>query len=349
MIEEMNLLIRADADSHIGTGHVMRCLALAHAWQAVGGRTRFALTSIPARLMTLLEVQEMDIEQLTINPGSKMDAVQTVKLAERLSASWIAVDGYHFDTDYQQIVKEAGFSTLLIDDYGHARAYSADIVLNQNLHACEAMYMQRESYTRLLLGTRYALLRREFWTWHGWQRRIPLRAQHLLLTLGGSDPDNTTLTAIQALKLLKLPDLKVRVIVGPANSRLQELKEASENSTAQIEIITGVKDMPKLMAWADLVITAAGSTCWELAFMGVPMITVILANNQEPIAASLAEQGAALNAGWHNMLDDVNLADKVLLLLNEPEKRRQLSQHSRELVDSYGSRRVIDSLLAVTV
>ncbi len=48
---------------------------------------------------------------------------------------------------------------LAVDDYGHAGHYTADLVLNQNLHAREELYQDREAHTRLLLGNRFALLR----------------------------------------------------------------------------------------------------------------------------------------------------------------------------------------------
>ena len=53
------------------------------------------------------------------------------------------------------------------------------------------------------------------------------------------------------------------------------------------------------MLWAELAITAAGSTCWELACLGVPAVTIVTAENQRGIAASLSHAGITQDAGWH--------------------------------------------------
>ena len=109
------------------------------------------------------------------------------------------VDGYQFNADYQRALKAAGFRVLFLDDYGHATHYSADLVLNQNAYANEKMYAARESYTRLLLGTDYCLLRREFSSWRGWKREIAPIGTKILVTMGGSDPENFTTDVVEAL------------------------------------------------------------------------------------------------------------------------------------------------------
>ena len=83
------------------------------------------------------------------------------------------MDGYQFEASYQCELKHAGLKVLFVDDNGHAGGYAADLVLNQNPQATGSMYEQREPYTRLLLGTRYCMLRREFNSWRGWNREIP--------------------------------------------------------------------------------------------------------------------------------------------------------------------------------
>ena len=339
-----SLLVRADASTQLGTGHVMRCLALAQAWQEIGGRAFFATAAIASALATRLVAERIDLIPLDVTPGSTNDATQTATLAQQRKASWVVVDGYQFDDAYQKAIKQAGLRLLFVDDYGHSDHYYADLVLNQNIYADESHYLNCEPYTRFLLGTTYALLRTEFWSWRNWQRQIPTHARHVLVTLGGSDPKIVTLKVIQALKELQLPDLKARIVIGPANINLATVRHEVENSDGHIELLTDVTDMPSLMAWADAAVSAGGTTCWELAFMGVPMAVVILADNQKDIAAGLAKAEVASCVGWHDQFAPRQLAQLLTELLGNPTLRSQMSNRGRSIVDSLGAKRVADQL-----
>ena len=211
MARDQTLVVRADANARIGAGHVMRCLALAQAWQDDGGRAIFLMAPNAPSLEKRLKSEATEVIRVAIQPGSADDATQTAHLARQMGALWVVVDGYHFDADYQRIIKDAGLRLLFVDDHGHSARYYADIVLNQNLHAHRGLYANREPYTRLLLGTRYVLLRREFLNWRGWKRRIAEVAHNVLVTMGGSDPYNVTLKVIQALQRLKLSDIEIKV------------------------------------------------------------------------------------------------------------------------------------------
>jgi UDP-2,4-diacetamido-2,4,6-trideoxy-beta-L-altropyranose hydrolase len=220
---------------------------------------------------------------LSAPPGSIDDAIQTLDLVQERSVDWILLDGYHFGARYQRKVS-GGPCLLVLDDYGHAEHYYADVVLNQNLYANEDFYPNREPHTRLLLGARYVLLRREFLKWQGWRREIPEVARKVLVTLGGSDPDNVTFQVIQALQRVKVDGLEVVVAVGGNNPNDEAIQSAIQGSRSPIRMEKNVTNMPELMAWAEVAVSAAGSTSWELAFMGLPSMILILAENQERAA-----------------------------------------------------------------
>lgn len=339
------LLLRADASTQIGAGHVMRCLALAQAWQDAGGQPHFAAAQLPEGLATRLTAEGIALHRLYEPPGSREDAVQTAALAQQLGAAWVVEDGYHFGTDYQRVIKDAGLRLLAIDDYGHAGHYVADLVLNQNIYANESLYPSRKPTTRLLLGTRYVLLRREFLRWRNWQRQIPEVARKVLVTMGGSDPDNVTLKVVQALTDVNVADLEIVAVVGASNPHLAALQEEVRRSPHVIRIEQNVTNMPELMAWADVAVSSGGSTCWELAFMGVPSIILVLAENQRSISEGLDKVWMALDLGWHLEASAVQIGLRLSSLLHDYELRFRISTRARTLVDGMGPSRVVMSLL----
>ncbi|NEO82311.1 glycosyltransferase [Moorena sp. SIO4G3] len=217
--------------------------------------------------------------------------------------------------------------------------------MNQNVYAHEGLYPKRESYTQLLLGTQYTLLRKEFWPWQGWQRQIPTVARKVLVTLGGADPDNVTLKVIQALQQVKVEGLEAVVVVGGSNPHYEQLHAAVHDSGAAIMLKYNVTNMPELMAWADIAIAAGGSTCWELTFMGLPSLIIIVADNQRAIAHKLDELCAAVSLGWHDQVFPEQIAESVAQICLSKKQRWQLHQSSKNLVDAEDKFKVIKILL----
>jgi len=344
-----NLIIRTDASTQIGTGHVMRCLALSQAWQERGGEVIFVLANKSSVLENRLLLEGMQVVYLSVETGSPEDAKQTVDFARRFNAEWAVVDGYQFGAEYQKIIKNSGLNLLFIDDYGHADHYYADLVLNQNISANIDLYPSREIYTKLLLGTQYILLRREFWQWRGWQRETKAIARKLLVTFGGSDPDNVTLKVIQALQQVNIDDLEVIVVVGASNPHHEILQKEIADSNLIISLKQNVHNMPELMAWADIAIAAGGSTSWELAFMGLPSLVISLADNQIAIAEHLGKYGLVTNLGWYEDISTEQIAAEIVQLSQMPSIRLKKSKIGKELVDGKGCERAIVEIQGATL
>lgn len=332
------LLIRADATAEIGTGHVMRCLALAQAWQDTGASAAFLCARLPEALEPRLKAEALELRRLDLEPGSKEDAFATASIALETGAGWVVTDGYEFGAEYQKALKDSGLRVLFIDDYGHADSYCADLVLNQNIYAEEAIYARREPTTQLLLGPRYALLRREFLRWRDWERTTPDVARKVLVTMGGSDPANVTGRVLSALSTLRVEGLEVEVVVGAANPNMSALQDLVSRFPVPVRLETGVTDMPELMAWADLAVSAAGSTSWELLFMGLPALVVPLADNQEPVARALVAQRAVMSFP-RSGLDPLGPAAEKLC--RDPARRGVMSSRGKGLVDGRGANRIL--------
>jgi UDP-2,4-diacetamido-2,4,6-trideoxy-beta-L-altropyranose hydrolase len=249
------------------------------------------------------------------------------------------LDGYHFDSAYQLRIKEEGYPLMVVDDTNHLHHYYADILLNQNIDA-ENLNYSCEQNSRLLLGTRYILLRREYLACKERKRGVSQIARKMMVTLGGSDPNNVTLEIIHSLCKLRISGFHVKVIAGPSHPQISSLRKAADMAPFPIEIFHNVRKMTDFMAWADLAICAGGTTCWELAYMGVPFAVVILAKNQEKIAAGLDSAAAAINLGWYSSLTSDALTDCLLNLIENKDKRMELSSNGKNLVDGLGVERV---------
>ncbi len=320
----------------------MRCLALAQAWRRTVGDVVFALASSTPALEQRLLSDGFKLVHLKTVPGSTEDGAETVCVARQQDARWVVADGYHFRTDYQKRIKDAGLSLLLMDDYGHAEHYWADYVLNQNLAASPQLYSDREPYTGLLIGERYVLLRQQFNQWKTWRRKIPAMGRNILVTLGGADPQNVTIKVIQSLA--RLCDVEIVVVAGGSNPHL-ELIRSTIGGLQSHQLVVDADNMPELMAWADVAVGAGGSTSWELAFMGLPSAVIVLAENQRNIALAFAREGIGVNLGQHEHLSSERLADIVYSLLADSTRREEMAVRGRKLIDGRGVRRVIAQML----
>ena len=342
------LIVRADASVAMGTGHVMRMIALAQAWRASGGRVVFLCSDITPALEQRIREEGFQREKISATPGSADDLEATMAVVSRIATGGppiaVALDGYQFSADFQLGVKKTGCRLLVVDDYGHADAYHADFVLNQNISAREELYVRRDEDTKLLLGPRFALLRREFVDHCGWLRTIPDEAGKLLVTLGGADADNVTKNVIDALSD---SGLEVKVVVGGSNPHLPGLLQASEAATVgktRVELVTNASDMPSLMQWADMAVAAGGSTCWELAFTGLPSLFIILAENQEDNSLELERRGFGICIGRHSDFEADRFRAAINRLADDTALRTEFAARGRDMVDGLGAHRVASLL-----
>jgi len=295
-----NLIIRADAGGVLGTGHIMRMIALAQAYMRRGGNVVIASAQCPSAVVD--RVKELGIRHQLLDGcilGDAQDADLTLELCKELGARWMVLDGYHLDETYQKRVSGHGIKVLAIDDYGHCATWHCDAVLNQNLGS-ENWQRGNSSQPDMqwLLGSSFALIREEFLVSIQRAKEKSFPAQRILVTMGGADVDNVTLTILKSLEHTNLDTLDIRVLAGGANAHQKELQQWAQKSRHQVEILTNVRDMPSMYEWTDAVISAGGSTCWEWLAYGLAGAVVTIAENQEPIVEELKKRELALTLGW---------------------------------------------------
>ena len=345
-----NLYIRVDANTQIGTGHVMRCIALAQVWKKQGGQVTFISSCGSESLRNRINDEEFQLVTTeNLNPG--YSDLKTTLLTVQNSTSnnaWVVLDGYHFDTDYHQSIKNNGNQLLVIDDTAHLDHYIADIILNQNVNAKELSY-SCEPNTKLLLGTEYVLLRNEFLANKNWKRKIPKVANKILLTMGGADQDNVTFKVLKAINQINIGNLEIKVVIGPSNLHLDTLLKVAEDSKHNVELLQSVSHISYLMAWADMAISAAGSTCWELSYFGLPAILIITSENQIMNLDFLVQYGAVTTVSNRMNISTNMISQKIHQLIMNKELRKKMSHTGKLLVDGIGRERVVKTLQTIKI
>lgn len=337
-MNEETLLIRADANRAIGTGHIMRCLALAQAWQGASGRAVFAIAEAPATLKQRLASEGFEVAGISETPGEIEDAKATVRVARQLRSSWLVVDGDRFGVGFLEHLRSCAMRTLLIDDFAKRESFPVDLILNLNLGASEAPYRKRGADVELLLGESYALLRREF-TSGSETRSFPEKGNRILVTLGGSDPEN--LAPKVAGSLARNPDYKIKIITGPAHDHPGELLKFGFSN---VRVEFNPSNMSTEMAEADLAIVVAGGTLWELLYMGCVVLSYSRNSVQAQIVEDLERKGAVRNLGAVNDFHDSKLAEVVEEVGRSKQLRQQMAVIGRQIIDGAGAERVLHHL-----
>lgn len=148
------------------------------------------------------------------------------------------------------------------------------------------------------------------------------------------------LKVIEALQLTDVDGLEAVVVVGGYYAYDKELQFAVRDSQVLIRVERNVGNMPELMAWADLAVSAGGSTVWELAFLGIPGLIFVTAHSQYSVANELARQGIFRILGWWPDMSEQELAGELGSLIENPRERARMSQGGRRLIDGEGPERL---------
>lgn len=316
------IAIRADANEADGTGHMMRCLALAEAFE----NTRIILVyhQAPPALLARYENLGAQLYHLKSQPYGKDDAQE----CNTLPCDWLIVDGYRFDAEFFESLQ---IKSAVLDDFARPPVMKADLVINPNTKASPDWYTPNQT---TLLGPGFVPLRKEFRT-----NDTPKVPGRILFTSGGGDDLNITPLVIR--KLRDLIDLSV--IIGPANTHRDELvAEFSE----QVELLENVSNMAEEIASSSMVICGAGSTIWECLSLSTPLLPIILADNQIPNQKFLLEEGFAISGCDARASDFLkNLRDSVEQFIKHPETARHAANKGSKLIDGQGAHRIFEQLI----
>ena len=327
--------IRCDAGPRTGMGHLIRCVALAEELAARGVAMHF-LSDLGGLAWAERQLTERG---LPWHPAP-YDPVGLVAAADRLRLDAVVLDSYLLSGSYGTALRASGRRVLAVVD-GSLRGQVADLYVDQNLDASLTAVSLPAGAVRLA-GLDYALLRRAVVAHRPpAPREVSSRTPKVVAFFGGTDAYRAAPVLARVLIETGAP-FEATIVAADASLRA----DLTALADPRLDIIDPTDELPKLLADADLVISASGTSTWELLCLSLPAALVWVVDNQILGYDRTVARGLAAGLGHLPDLPSPAAVTTLRGLLTRPEARASLATRGWAAVDGLGVSRVADALLA---
>lgn len=336
----------------------MRCLTLAEALRDKGTAVQFICRQLPGNLIALLNQRCIPVKALPaptqsvgfsdsddyaawLGVSQREDADQVIYLLHGSKPNWLVVDHYGLDIEWENRLAPYVDSIMVIDDLAN-RAHACLILLDQNYTSQKRYHGLVTDYCKVLLGPRFAMLRPEYSRFRALAGRRSAEVKRILVYFGGSDVENVSFKAMEALSSQSHKHLLVDLVIGSNNGHRDSLER--QGSIRGLTFVHQSRNhLADLMAEADLAIGAGGATTWERLCLGLPTIVVTCAENQVPLAQILHNKCLIRHIGnsFAITVEDIHYALRGEI---EAPSLFQYSDDAMQMCDGAGVNRVINHL-----
>lgn len=308
-----------DATFESGSGHVMRQITLGAALKSIGMNPILFCFSIPDSLIARALEFGIPVKKRTVVASSPELAEEILNLNPAI----VVFDGYEFLYESISEIFENNTLILLIDDNGELSLSPCHLFLNQNLHANPEIYLGNYSRPKLLLGSRFALIRQDIC-----QNRRKFSTRHndeVLIAIGGTDIKSIGQELTNSLKGLEgLSIVSGSGFLSP--NSLNPTQLAYEMSRCTVGVI------------------GCGTTLWEAAHLGMPSIALVVAENQKNMANSANQHELAITIDCQKETPLQEIIDSTNYLLCNKKLRKKMSHNGMSLFDGKGASRVAQEI-----
>lgn len=338
----MKIIFRTNGGKDIGLGHVYRCISLAQAIRDLDGGT---IISFVANNEVKTLIEEYKFEVISSDTFDNKD----IQIIENQKPSLIIFDSYLASNDYLKNLSK--ISKLIIFDDNND-VYDSSIpykIINGNLHALSLNYTNKHEH---FLGPKYLVMKKEYWAnekehnnrMYNSQKndRKDANVMSVLITTGGTDFNKIMLRFIRAFKELKI---NKKLVIGPLyEEKYIEKIEKEVFNEESFELIYKPKTLKNYIKDSDYIITAAGSTVYEVLTLDKFPIIYVLADNQKAIAKELEKYGI-INLGYYSEID-YNYAKKIIESKEyEKTKEHIMIEKLFGMFDGNGAKRIAEKIV----
>lgn len=343
----MNIIFRVDSSVEIGTGHVMRCLTLAKQLNTTNSSISFISRKLKGNITKIIEDSGFPVYVLESfhDHASELDwyekcweadALDTIEIIKEnnLEPDILIVDHYGLEERWETSLKKLVQKVLIIDDLAN-RKHNCEFLMDQNYYLNLSTRYEGliPENCREMLGPKFVLLRKEFFETFIKRKKRDGYIRNILVFFGGTDPTNETLKTLRALSNLKQYNFDVNVIVGASNPLKEDIKRYCEMQK-NFNFYCQVSNISTYMNIADLAIGAGGTTTWERCYLGLPSITITVADNQIEATKAVEYKQSTIYLGHYNSVTEEQIKQEVEQLFHDKEALINLSKSASLLVNA---------------
>jgi UDP-2,4-diacetamido-2,4,6-trideoxy-beta-L-altropyranose hydrolase len=337
------LLIRVDASNTIGAGHLMRCITIADYFRSQKIELIFLSRSESSK--DLIANKGFELIKIPVNASIEDELKLIEQLISEMGISAILLDINNFYTfknlqlynDYLLQLKKLSIFLISFEDPFNC-VHAADIIIIPYLGSDKQALKKKEN-TKYLLGLEYYILRSEFVNVKPTQ--INKELKNVLITMGGSDPQNIT---GKVLKSLKNSDLKLNltIVIGDFFKQTEaDINDILQDYKGTYTIAKSVKNIAQMMSDSDLAIINSGLTKYEIIAVGLPGI--VISNNEyhAELMNDFNNYNVIVHLGEVDKLENYQITKAVEYLAGNYEKRQNMSATGKSLIDGKGIERIL--------
>ena len=331
------LAVVLDAGPGIGLGHLQRMLAVGEELRAAGAQVRLFTNRLTAKTQRRLQRRKFAHTVLGRSLGAEKEYPRWHERLARWRPDAVISDSYRLRPSWFRGLYRRQRSIVIFD--GRRAAGPAHLLLNPTRTLPATGGRSLLSGPRFTPVAKYVVARRV-------RRRPPAAiVRRVLVSLGGGDRCGMTLRLLRWLGRAR-QGMHVTIIAGPYFPDGEALlREAAAAGGNRLTVRHDVPSLAPFLANTDLAIINAGSTSWEAACLGVPVLQVTMAANQRPVAARMAAAGAGADLGPARRLTAAKFTAAFRGAADDRILRRRMSAAGRRLVDGRGAERLACAIM----
>lgn len=339
----MKVIFRVDSSNKIGSGHIMRCIAMAEKLKCftdvifISRRLKGNINHIVSQSgFNLIELEAPKTDNGTwLTVGFKQDAEETVQILKSITEKIVLItDHYELDEQWETIIKPYVNKIVVIDDLGNRKHY-CNILIDNSTEEGIIKYKNLINYNgQIIYGRQYQIFRDEFLLQKAKNSCNLKRIEKVLAFFGGSDPTAETLRFIRNLNFPKYQHIKFYIIIGESNP-LKDYIARELCCFSNTELLIQISNMAECLTNVDICFGAAGVSNWERVFLQVPSFCVSVADNQKIAENTFDFSKPYIYLGHFDNINDTIYEKALEWAINNVEILNNIKHNASKIFENY--------------